>query len=65
MTRIQSEQHKLRFPLGLFVHEIDRQIAQSSGHTWLSRIYVTQGNLTEAIRRVETFCEFLDAQRPF
>ncbi len=65
MTRSQSKDHQTRFPLGVFVHEIDRQIAASSGHEWLGRIQITQDNLAEAIRRIETFCEFLDAQRPW
>jgi hypothetical protein len=65
MTRHQSGEHQRRFPQGVFVHEIDKQIAQSSGHDWLGRIDVTREALREAIRRVETFCEFLDAQRPF
>lgn len=64
MTRRQSAEHRLRFPTGLFVDEIDRQIAQSSGaSTWPGRIRVTGAGLNEAIRRVETFCEFLDLQR--
>lgn len=65
MTRRQSGEHQRRFSQGVFVHEIDRQIAQSSGHDWLGRIDVTRDGLREAIRRVETFCEFLDSQRPF
>jgi hypothetical protein len=65
MTRSQSEHHRKRFPLGVFVHEVDRQIAASSGREWLGRIQITQGNLMEAIRRIESFCEFLDAQRPW
>lgn len=65
MTRTQSKKHQNRFPLGLFVHEIDRQIAASSEHEWLGRIYLTQDNLAEAISRVERFCEFLDDRRPW
>jgi hypothetical protein len=64
MTRSQNKQHQSRFPLGVFVHEIDRQIAASSGHEWMGRIYISRDNLAEAIRRVETFGGFLDAQRP-
>jgi hypothetical protein len=63
MTRTQSKDHQDRFPLGVFVHEVDRQIAASSGHEGLGRIYISQDNLAEAIRRVERFCEFLDEQR--
>ncbi len=65
MTRHQSCEHQRRFPQGVFVHEIDRQVAKSSGHDWLGRIDVTREGLGVAIRRVEAFCEFLDAQRTF
>jgi hypothetical protein len=65
MTRRQSDEHQLRFPTGLFVDEIDKQFAQSSGgDTWPGRINVTESGLAEAIRRVEAFCEWLDSQRP-
>jgi len=63
MTRRQSKEHELRFPAGLFVDEGDTQVFQASGHFWPRRIEVTDAGLKEAIRRVETFCEFLDAQR--
>lgn len=63
MTRRQSEEHALRFPAGLFVDEMEKQVFKSSGHAWQGRIQVTDAGLAEAIRRVETFCEFLDAQR--
>jgi hypothetical protein len=52
------------FPQGLFVHEIDKQIAREPNDGWLGRIYVTAENLNEAILRVETFCEWLEANRP-
>lgn len=66
MTRRQSVEHQLRFPTGLFVDEIDKQLAQSSdGGGWPGRINVTADGLKEAIRRVETFCEWLDSQRPY
>ena len=65
MTKSQSKKHQERFPLGLFVHEIDRQIAASSEHEWSGRIYITHDSLVEAIRRVERFCEFLDERRPW
>lgn len=64
MTRYQSTDHYRRFPFGLFVHEIDRLMArESGGHPWPGRICVTRESLAESIRRVETFCEFLDANR--
>jgi len=63
MTRRQSEQHARRFPGGLFVDEIEKQLFQESDDLWPKRIEVTEAGLKEAIRRVETFCEFLDAQR--
>lgn len=65
MTRRQSDEHQLRFPTGLFVDEIDRQIAESAGGRWPGRISVTDIGLNEAIRRVETFCEWLDSQRGY
>ena len=65
MTRRQSGEHQLRFPAGLFVDEIDKQIAQSSRDAWPGRINVTDDGVKEAIRRVETFCEWLDSQRPY
>lgn len=64
MSRSQSKGHRARFPLGVFVHEIDRQIAASSEHEWLGRIQITQENLGQAIRRIETFCEFLNVHHP-
>lgn len=63
MTRRQSKEHALRFPDGLFVDDIDRDIARASPGDWPGRIVVTDAGLAEAIRRVETFCEFVDAQR--
>jgi hypothetical protein len=35
MTRLQTKEHQRRFPLGMFVHEVDREISRSSGHEWL------------------------------
>jgi len=64
MTRLQSKEHKRRFPQGMFIDEFDRQIAQSSDN-WPGRIDVTPEGLREAIRRVEVFCEFLDSRRPW
>jgi hypothetical protein len=64
MTRRQSEEHQTRFPEGLFIDEMDRQVFRESSHTWPGRIYVTSDNLREAIRRVESFCEFLEEHRP-
>lgn len=61
MTKRQSAEHSLRFPAGLFVDEADRQVFQSR-EPWERRIRVTEAGLQEAIRRVETFCEFLDSQ---
>ena len=54
------------FPTGLFVDEIDKQLAQSSGDDiWPGRINVSDSGLKETIRRVETLCEWLDSQRPY
>jgi hypothetical protein len=64
MTRRQSGEHQLRFPTGLFVDEIDKRLAQR-GDTRPGRINVTNNGLKEAIRRVETFCEWLDSQRRY
>jgi hypothetical protein len=63
MTRRQSKEHVRRFPAGLFVNEMDRELFQRPGDSWPLRIEVTDDGLKEAIRRVESFCEFLDAQR--
>ncbi len=63
MTRRQSQEHALRFPSGLFVDEIEKQLFQASDSSWPRRIEVTDAGLKEAIRRVEGFCEFLDAER--
>jgi hypothetical protein len=63
MTRRQSKPHQLKFPEGLFVDEFDRHKARTSPGPWPGRIVVTDDGLKEAIRRVETFCEFLDSQR--
>ena len=66
MIRRQSEEHHTRFPMGLFVDEGDKQVAESRGaFLWPGKISVTEEALREAIRRVETFCEFLDEQRRF
>jgi hypothetical protein len=64
MTRRQSKEHQRRFPAGLFVDEMEKQVFTSS-HSWAGQIQVTEDNLKEAIRRVETFCEYLDSQRPY
>ncbi len=63
MTRRQSKEHVRRFPAGLFVEEMDKQLFQRPGESWPLRIMVTDDGLKEAIRRVECFCEFLDSQR--
>jgi hypothetical protein len=63
MTRRQSQEHERRFPAGLFVNEVEKQVFQASGHSWPGRIEVTDAGLKEAIRRVEIFCEYLDSQR--
>lgn len=52
MTRYQSAAHRARFPSGLFVDAI-----------LPARISVTAENLAESIRRVESFCKFLDLKR--
>lgn len=62
MTRRQSKEQALRFPDGLFVDDIDRDMARASPGTWPGRIVVTDAGLAEAIRRVETFCKFIDEQ---
>src|SRR5882762_885411 len=59
MTKRQSKEHQLRFPAGLFVDEMEKQLFTQS-HSWPGQIQVSDDNLKEAIRRVETFCEFLD-----
>ena len=64
MTRRMSKEHYRRFPEGIFVQEIDRKIYASLGD-WQPSIYVTAENLKEAVRRVETFCEYLDKQRRY
>ena len=61
MTRVQSKDHKRRFPRGVFVDEIHKQAMQSND--WPRRIDVTADALKEAIRRIEAFCEFLDSRR--
>lgn len=65
MARRQSKQDQLKFPEGLFVDDFDRHMARTSASSWPGRIVVTEDGLKEAIRRVETFCEFLDSQRPY
>jgi len=62
LTRRQSKEHRRRFPAGIFAHEIDRQMYVGREDAEL-RIYVTEENLHQAIRRVCRFCEYLDAQR--
>jgi len=63
MSRRQSEEHAARFPGGLFVDELEKEVFQSDS-SWPGQIVVTETNLEEAIRRVEQFCEFVDGQRP-
>ena len=65
LTVVQREKHRTRFPLGLFVHDIDRQLEQEMSGASMGRIYVTGENLREAIRRVEKFCEYLEDHRPY
>jgi hypothetical protein len=63
MTRRQSKEHVRRFHAGLFVDEMDKQLFQRPGESWPLRIEVTDDGLREAIRRVESFCQFLDSKR--
>jgi hypothetical protein len=63
MTRRQSKEHALRFPDGLFVEDTDRDMARASPSHRPGRIVVTDAGLAEAIRRVESFCKFINEQR--
>jgi len=63
MDRRQSPEHHARFPEGLFVDEMDKTL-QHRLMGFQARICITAENLQEAVRRVETFCEFLDQNRP-
>jgi hypothetical protein len=59
MTRRPTKDRELSLPVSRFVDEIEKQVFQASGHSWPGRIEVTDSGLKEAIRRVETLCEFL------
>jgi hypothetical protein len=61
MTRRQGNEHREKFPDGLFAHEVDKNIytarSRDGGYSWPMRLYVTDKTLAEAIRRVELFSE--------
>ncbi len=63
MARRQSKEHARRFPAGLFVDDFDKRF--HADNSWPGRIEVTDAGLREAIRRVESFCEFLDSRRVY
>lgn len=63
MVRRQSKEHARRFPGGLFASEIDKELFRESKDPWPARISVSGDTLSEAVRRVERFCEFLDSKR--
>jgi hypothetical protein len=65
MDRRQSKDHQLRFPEGIFINYVDKSFQRELPSPWGSRIDVTSYNLKEAVRRVESFCQFLDDNRPF
>lgn len=60
MARRQSKEHFQRFPMGIFIHDVDKALFASHGLGGL-RILITEDNLAEAIRRVRAFCEYLEA----
>jgi hypothetical protein len=59
MARRLTKDRELGLPVSRFVDEIEKQVFQVSGELWPGRIEVTDSGLKEAIRRVETLCEFL------
>ena len=64
MEKRLSKKHHRRFPDGMFAHQIDKEMLGAL-NDFQPRIYVTEENLREAIRRVETFCEFIEKHRFF
>jgi len=56
--RYRDEQHKQRFPRGLFIPEHERDRLDEHLSWSSSRIHVSPTALTEAIRRVDEFCKF-------
>ncbi len=64
MEKLMSKKHHRRFPDGMFAHQIDKEMGGSRSDSQ-PRIYVSEENLSEAIRRVETFCEFIEKHRFF
>jgi len=62
IERRMSREHRGRFPRGIFAYKPESDLYRDS-NVILPSIYVTEENLTEAIRRVEKFCEFLDEKR--
>lgn len=55
MGRRQTAEHQRRFPDGVFTDE-----ANKARLAFQPRIHVNERSLSEAIRRVEVFCEYLD-----
>ena len=58
-TRRLTNDRELGFPADRFVDEIEKQVFQASGRSWPGRFEVSDSGLKEAIRRVESLCEFL------
>jgi hypothetical protein len=62
MSKRMSEDHRARFPNGLFAHELDAQVFGGIVGS-RPRMYVTERGLGEAIRRIQAFCEFIERGR--
>ncbi len=62
LNRYLSEQHTKRFPLNLFLDDYERHTPIEYRAHGLSRIYVSPEALQESIRRVESFCTFVESR---
>ncbi len=62
LNRYQYKPHRERFPTGLFMSEFDRTAAKEDGYERPRvHLHVSSEALYETIRRVETFCEFVES----
>lgn len=62
MEHRQNDDYFTRFPASIFADEWERQILLADGGGRHPRIAVTKDNLFVAIKAIEDFCSYLDAE---
>jgi hypothetical protein len=59
--RYRDERHAQRFPLGLFIRNDERTLSVERLMHSYTLIHVSHDALKESIRRVESFCQFVES----